>query len=151
MADRKDAFKTSPGRYLVATTNGVWSFDVENLQLKNLSFISDDGEDIGKSDAASILVDNQQRTWIALMNDRLYCFDRDGKQVRFKVDGKPYDDNPNTSTTIIALTANEIEGDRERCLKIGMNAYLPKPIRPKNLNALLHEWLPSPLKSITKN
>ena len=85
------------------------------------------------------------------MNDRLYCFDRDGKQVRFKVDGKPYDDNPNTSTTIIALTANEIEGDRERCLKIGMNAYLPKPIRPKNLNALLHEWLPSPLKSITKN
>jgi CheY-like chemotaxis protein len=51
------------------------------------------------------------------MHDRLYCFDRDGKQVRFKVDGKPYDDNPNTSTTIIALTANEIEGDRERCLK----------------------------------
>ena len=40
----------------------------------------------------AILVDNQQRTWIALINDRLYCFDRDGKQVRFNVDGTPYDE-----------------------------------------------------------
>ena len=104
----KDAFETSPGRYLVATTNGVWSFDVENLQLKNLSFISDDGEDIGKSDAASILVDNQQRTWIALMNDRLYCFDRDGKQVRFKVDGKPYDETDLTHFRMLFLDKDGI-------------------------------------------
>lgn len=104
----KDAFETSPGRYLVATTNGVWSFDIESLQLKSLSFITDDGEDIGKSDAASILVDNQQRTWIALMNDRLYCFDRDGKQVRFNVDGKPYDETGLTHFRMLFLDKDGI-------------------------------------------
>ena len=49
----------------------------------------------------------------------------------------------NTETPIVALTANEIKGDRERCYSIGMNAYLPKPIRPDSLKAILQEWLPA--------
>ncbi len=41
-------------------------------------------------------------------------------------------------TTIVALTALAVEGDKEKCLKAGMDAYLAKPLRHEDLLALLH-------------
>lgn len=42
---------------------------------------------------------------------------------------------------IIALTANAMAGDKERCLDSGMNAYLSKPVRKKDLQNTLNRWL----------
>lgn len=42
---------------------------------------------------------------------------------------------------IVAMTANAMKGDKEKCLAVGMNDYLSKPIRPKELYSTLETWL----------
>jgi len=44
---------------------------------------------------------------------------------------------------IIALTAHAMKGDEERCLMAGMDAYLSKPIRPKELRAVIEQFMPA--------
>jgi CheY-like chemotaxis protein len=44
-------------------------------------------------------------------------------------------------TPIIAITAHAMAGDRDRCLKAGMDDYLAKPFQYDQLRAMLNRWL----------
>ena len=44
---------------------------------------------------------------------------------------------------IVAMTANAMAGDRERCLEAGMDDYLPKPVSREQLESCLKRWLPA--------
>jgi CheY-like chemotaxis protein len=45
------------------------------------------------------------------------------------------------STPIIAMTAHAMKGDRERFLEAGMDDYIPKPLEPDALFALIEKWI----------
>ena len=59
------------------------------------------------------------------------------RQIRAAENGGP-------RLPIIALTAGALEGDREAALESGMDDYLPKPLRPEQLDAVLERWLGAP-------
>ncbi|MCJ8320590.1 MAG: response regulator [Colwellia sp.] len=49
----------------------------------------------------------------------------------------------NSNIPIIAMTANTMKGDKEKCLDSGMNDYISKPINPKLLQEKINYWLNS--------
>ena len=42
---------------------------------------------------------------------------------------------------IIALTANTLDNDKEKCIEAGMNDYLPKPFTPNELYDMIQQYL----------
>ena len=52
---------------------------------------------------------------------------------------------------IIALTANALPTERERCREAGMDAYITKPVRSADLLAVLSEHLPPPAARIIRS
>ncbi|MFP4091691.1 MAG: PAS domain S-box protein [Cyclobacteriaceae bacterium] len=51
---------------------------------------------------------------------------------------------PKSEVIIVALTANAIKGDQEKCLEAGMNDYLSKPFEPEELYNMLLKFVEKP-------
>ena len=45
-------------------------------------------------------------------------------------------------TPVVAVTANAMKGEEERCIEAGMDAYLVKPVNVERLRTTLERWLP---------
>ncbi|MDM8538293.1 response regulator, partial [Desulfobacterales bacterium HSG17] len=46
----------------------------------------------------------------------------------------------NHNVTIIAMTANAMKEDRDKCIESGMDDYLSKPVKPQQLDNILKKW-----------
>ncbi|MGA1622654.1 MAG: response regulator, partial [Synechocystis sp.] len=78
----------------------------------------------------------------------------DGIDATLKIRNNPrFDQLP-----IVAMTANVMQGDRDRCLVAGMNDHIAKPIEPSHLWQTLLKWIPpgdrlstTPRRSLTQS
>jgi len=43
---------------------------------------------------------------------------------------------------IVAMTANAMQGDSDKCIAAGMDDYISKPVAPNKLQQALQQWLP---------
>jgi len=43
-------------------------------------------------------------------------------------------------TPVVAMTANAMQGDREKCLEAGMDDYIPKPVNKETVAAMVEKW-----------
>ncbi len=60
----------------------------------------------------------------------------DGREASRRIRAKGFDGVP-----IIAMTAENMKGDREKCLEAGMNDYIAKPIRREVVFKMIKKWV----------
>jgi len=60
----------------------------------------------------------------------------DGISATQKIRNKGFETIP-----IVAMTANALQGDRERCINAGMNDYMTKPIKREKVFAMINKWI----------
>ena len=51
--------------------------------------------------------------------------------------------DPKKQPLIIAMTANAMKEDRDRCLKAGMDDYIAKPVKINDIREMLFKWFPA--------
>ena len=66
----------------------------------------------------------------------------DGKEATLKI-RETSSGVLDSTIPIIALTAHAMKGDREKCLALGMDDYLTKPLDQDSLKQMLDKWLPN--------
>ena len=115
-----------PLRILVAEDNVV-NQRVVKLQLRKAGY-----EAIIVSSGVEVLKAVNEATYDVILMD-CQMPDLDGYETTRRLREQPHTHDLH----IIAMTANSMEGDRERCLAAGMNDYLSKPTREQELVAAL--------------
>ncbi|NOQ90747.1 MAG: response regulator [Gammaproteobacteria bacterium] len=88
-------------------------------------------------EALSVL--NEQSFDLVLMDCQMPEMDGfDATREIRRLDIKTLDQKP---LPIVAMTANVMSGDRERCLDVGMDDYIGKPVQRDQLASVLKKWL----------
>jgi PAS domain S-box-containing protein len=107
---------------------------LEDAELKNT--VANNGAEAIEALKQSIQSD--QHYDIVLMDCQMPIMDgyEAARNIRSGAAGEDYKD-----IIIIAMTANAMKGDREKCLEAGMNDYISKPVDPDLLDEKLLYWL----------
>ncbi|MEQ8662387.1 MAG: response regulator, partial [Gammaproteobacteria bacterium] len=136
--------RAAPGTYqarvLVVEDNAV-NQELARSMLESLGCevrVVDNGEEAVEAVTESPLDALREPYDMILMDCQMPVLDGYGATARIRAWERA---QGTTALPIVALTANALEGDRERCLAAGMDDYLAKPFTRDELNQLLGNWL----------
>jgi PAS domain S-box-containing protein len=113
---------------------------LEKMNFKNVT-VADDGQQ-----ALALFKINQYD--LIMMDCQMPIMD--GFQATKKIRLIENNNANESHVPIIAVTANAMRGDREKCIFAGMDDYISKPVRKKNLMVMLTQYCSSPAKKQTE-
>ena len=119
------------GRVLVAEDNPVNQLVIETM-LRRRGF----AVDIANDGLEAIEQLDPERHGAVFMDCQMPELDGYEATARIRAD-----EPRGRHVPIVAMTAHAFAGDRERCLRAGMDDYLSKPLRAQDLDAVLERWL----------
>ena len=131
---------TAP-RVLVADDHPV-NRDVLVRQLELLGIAADSAED-----GAEALAAWARGGYAAILTD-IHMPAMDGYQLAQRIRAAEAATDRRPRTPVIAVTANALKGEEQRCLAVGMDAYITKPISMERLRLTLERWLPIRERSV---
>lgn len=125
-----DALPGGDGQRVLLVEDNPVNQSVIEAMLRSLGF----EVSVAMDGTQAVEMEGQQSFAAILMDCRLPLMDGYEATRRIRQHG--------AQLPIIALTANALQGDRERCLAAGMNDYLSKPFKRTDLQRILQRWLP---------
>jgi len=139
--------QTPDGYLWIATEEGLMRFDGVRFTL----FDSHNTPAIARDDMRTLLVDvaangreavrMTERQWYDIVFMDCEMPEMDGYEATRRIREK--EGLGGGHLPIVAMTANAMKGDREKCLAAGMDAYLAKPVRKREIAEMLEIWLES--------
>lgn len=136
VARRANALPRLHGHVLVAEDNEV-NREVARATLESFGLqvsVADDGLEVLKAVAA-------KNFDLILMDCQMPHLDGIEATERIRASEKAGEGEVRRRLPIVAVTANAIEGDRERFIAAGMDDYLTKPFKQTMLHAVIAKWL----------
>jgi len=133
------AQKNRHSRILVAEDNRT-NQEVVLAMLKRLGY----GADLAANGVEALQALRSADYDVVLMDCEMP--EMDGYEATHRIrDGRARTRNPHIP--ILAITADAMAGDRDKCLQAGMSDYLAKPVEPRQLADVLEKWLNPPASS----
>lgn len=122
------------GRLILVAEDNLVNQEVIQLQLQLLGYSADVVAN-GKEALEKI----QNQNYGLLLTD-CHMPQMDGFELTSAI--RKMESKEKTRLPIIAVTANAMQGEAQRCLMAGMDGYLAKPVELTKLKQLLEHWLP---------